>query len=229
MPDCDESYLVCNADESEPGTCKDRDILRFNRARPDRGYGNRLLCDRCPARDTPTSARNSVTSRTAGSRGALREAYENGMLGSDIQGSGVTVYLHDTLGAGAYICGEETALLESLEGKKGFPRFKPPFPANYGLWGRPTTVNNVETLALVPGILREETGLAGRDGKEPRHPVLLGVRPRLPARQSRTSAWHPVRRPARTVRRSLEKSRTQGGHSGRLLGPGASRQDHDGA
>ena len=157
MPDCDESYLVCNADESEPGTCKDRDILRFNPHALIEGMA--IACYAIGAGTGYAYLREEFGDEPYRRfQGALREAYENGMLGSDIQGSGVTVYLHDTLGAGAYICGEETALLESLEGKKGFPRFKPPFPANYGLWGRPTTVNNVETLALVPGILREEPG-----------------------------------------------------------------------
>ena len=157
MPDCDESYLVCNADESEPGTCKDRDILRFNPHALIEGMA--IACYAIGAGTGYAYLREEFGDEPYRRfRGALREAYGNGMLGSDIQGSGITVYLHDTLGAGAYICGEETALLESLEGKKGFPRFKPPFPANYGLWGRPTTVNNVETLALVPGILREEPG-----------------------------------------------------------------------
>ena len=157
MPDCDESYLVCNADESEPGTCKDRDILRFNPHALIEGMA--IACYAIGAGTGYAYLREEFGDEPYRRfQGALREAYENGMLGANIQGKGVTVYLHDTLGAGAYICGEETALLESLEGKKGFPRFKPPFPANYGLWGRPTTVNNVETLALVPGILREEPG-----------------------------------------------------------------------
>ena len=157
MPDCDESYLVCNADESEPGTCKDRDILRFNPHALIEGMA--IACYAIGAGTGYAYLREEFGDEPYRRfREALREAYGNGMLGPDIQGSGITVYLHDTLGAGAYICGEETALLESLEGKKGFPRFKPPFPANYGLWGRPTTVNNVETLALVPGILREEPG-----------------------------------------------------------------------
>lgn len=157
MPDCDESYLVCNADESEPGTCKDRDILRFNPHALIEGMA--IACYAIGAGTGYVYLREEFGDEPYRRfQKALREAYEHGMLGADIKGKGVTVYLHDTLGAGAYICGEETALLESLEGKKGFPRFKPPFPANYGLWGRPTTVNNVETLALVPGILREEPG-----------------------------------------------------------------------
>ena len=157
MPDCEESYLVCNADESEPGTCKDRDILRFNPHALIEGMA--LACYAVGARAGYVYLREEFSDEPHFRlQCAMREAYESGMLGSDIRGSGVTVDLYDTLGAGAYICGEETALLESLEGKKGFPRFKPPFPANYGLWGRPTTVNNVETLALVPGILRREPG-----------------------------------------------------------------------
>ena len=85
---------------------------------------------------------------------ALKEAYAAGLLGKDIQGSGIDVDIYTALGAGAYICGEETALMESLEGKKGQPRFKPPFPANFGLYGKPTTINNTETYASVPAILR---------------------------------------------------------------------------
>ena len=157
MPDCDESYLVCNADESEPGTCKDRDILRFNPHALIEGMA--IACYAIGAKAGYAYLREEFGDEPYRRfREALREAYGSGMLGPNLEGNGVTVYLHDTLGAGAYICGEETALLESLEGKKGFPRFKPPFPANYGLWGRPTTVNNVETLALVPGILRQDDG-----------------------------------------------------------------------
>ena len=157
MPDCDESYLVCNADESEPGTCKDRDILRFNPHALIEGMA--IACYAIGAKAGYAYLREEFGGEPHHRlREALREAYGSGMLGPNLEGNGVTVYLHDTLGAGAYICGEETALLESLEGKKGFPRFKPPFPANYGLWGRPTTVNNVETLALVPGILRQDDG-----------------------------------------------------------------------
>ncbi len=157
MPDCDESYLVCNADESEPGTCKDRDILRFNPHALIEGMA--IACYAIGAKAGYAYLREEFGDEPYRRfQKALREAYGSGMLGPNLEGNGVTVYLHDTLGAGAYICGEETALLESLEGKKGFPRFKPPFPANYGLWGCPTTVNNVETLALVPGILRQDDG-----------------------------------------------------------------------
>ena len=165
MPDSEESYLVCNADESEPGTCKDRDILRFNPHALIEGMA--IACYAVGSGAGYIYLREEfIDEPYLRLRAALREAYESGMLGSDIRGSGVTIDLFDTLGAGAYICGEETALLESLEGKKGFPRFKPPFPANFGLWGRPTTVNNVETLALVPGILRREPGWFDQVGTE---------------------------------------------------------------
>lgn len=165
MPDCEESYLVCNADESEPGTCKDRDILRFNPHALIEGMA--IACYATGAAAGYIYLREEFADEPHQRlRAALREAYGNGMLGPDIRGCGVTINLFDVLGAGAYICGEETALLESLEGKKGFPRFKPPFPANFGLWGKPTTVNNVETLALVPGILRREAGWFDQVGTE---------------------------------------------------------------
>ncbi|HMQ11920.1 MAG TPA: NADH-quinone oxidoreductase subunit NuoF [Candidatus Competibacter phosphatis] len=148
-----QKYVVCNSDESEPGTCKDRDILRFNPHALVEGM----------------AIAGFATGSTVGynyMRGefldepyqrfenAVKEAYAAGLLGKNIQGSGIDFDLYPTLGAGAYICGEETALLESLEGKKGQPRFKPPFPANYGLYGRPTTINNTESFSSVPSIIR---------------------------------------------------------------------------
>ena len=134
---------------------------------------------------------------------ALEEAYAHGWLGRDIQGSGVDVDIHTALGAGAYICGEETALMESLEGKKGQPRFKPPFPANFGLYGKPTTINNTETFASVPAIIRNGAGVVPRPGQaQQRRPQdLLGLRPRgagrattrsASARRSRTCSNWPV-------------------------------------
>jgi NADH-quinone oxidoreductase subunit F len=148
-----QKYVVCNSDESEPGTCKDRDILRFNphalvEGMAIAGYAIGATVGynymRGEFMDEPSRRFEQ----------AVREAYENGYLGKNILGSGVDFDLYPTLGAGAYICGEETALLESLEGKKGQPRFKPPFPANFGLYGRPTTINNTESLASVPAIIR---------------------------------------------------------------------------
>jgi NADH-quinone oxidoreductase subunit F len=148
-----QKYLVCNSDESEPGTCKDRDILRFNPhalvegmaiASFSMGAAVGYNYIRGEWQDEPFMRFEA----------AVKEAYDASLLGKNIQDSGIDFDLHGTLGAGAYICGEETALLESLEGKKGLPRFKPPFPANYGLYGKPTTINNTETLASAPSIIR---------------------------------------------------------------------------
>ncbi len=149
-----QKYAVCNSDESEPGTCKDRDILRFNphavvEGMAIGGYAMGATVGynyiRGEFMDEPFSRFEQ----------AVRSAYEAGLLGRDILSSGVDFDLYGTLGAGAYICGEETALIESLEGKKGQPRFKPPFPAQYGLYGKPTTINNTETYASVPSIMRK--------------------------------------------------------------------------
>ena len=148
-----QSYLVVNSDESEPGTCKDRDIIRFN---PHALVEGMLIgCYAIRASVGYNYMRgefmDEVNTRFVN---ALSEAYDKGLAGKDIQGSGVDIDIIDTLGAGAYICGEETALLESLEGKKGQPRFKPPFPAGFGLYGRPTTINNTESIASIPAIMR---------------------------------------------------------------------------
>jgi len=148
-----QKYIVCNSDESEPGTCKDRDILRFNphalvEGMMIGGYAIGATVGynymRGEFMDEPYIRFSQ----------AVKEAYEQGFLGKDILGSGIDFDLYPSLGAGAYICGEETALLESLEGKKGQPRFKPPFPANVGLYGKPTTINNTESLSSVPSIIR---------------------------------------------------------------------------
>ncbi len=149
-----QKYIVCNSDESEPGTCKDRDILRFN---PHALVEGMAIAGYCIGASVGYNYMrgefmDEVYERFAN---AVKEAYANGYLGKNIKGSGVDFDLYPTLGAGAYICGEETALLESLEGKKGQPRFKPPFPANVGLYGKPTTINNTESLASVPSIVRE--------------------------------------------------------------------------
>ena len=146
------SYLVVNADESEPGTCKDREIMR---------HDPHTLIEGCliasfamGARTCYTYIRGEYVRERETLQAAIDECYDAGLLGNDAAGSGwdFDMYLHH--GAGAYICGEETALLESLEGKKGMPRMKPPFPAGAGLYGCPTTVNNVESIAVVPTILR---------------------------------------------------------------------------
>ncbi len=148
-----QKYLVCNSDESEPGTCKDRDILRFN---PHALIEGMAIGAYSFGADVAYNYMRGEFHHEPFERfeHALKEAYEAGLLGKNIQGSGVNMDVYSYLGAGAYICGEETALLNSLEGKKGQPRFKPPFPANFGLYGKPTTVNNTESLASVPAIMR---------------------------------------------------------------------------
>ena len=155
MPKNDnQKYIVCNSDESEPGTCHDREILKLNphaliegiaisgfamNATVGYNYVRGEFIEDCfPRIET-----------------ALTEAYAHGILGENILDSGVNFDLYNFLGAGAYICGEETGLIESLEGKQGKPRFKPPFPATFGLYGQPTTVNNTQTLASVPKILEK--------------------------------------------------------------------------
>ncbi|BDU60153.1 NADH-quinone oxidoreductase subunit F [Candidatus Rickettsia kotlanii] len=145
-------YLVVNADESEPGTCKDRDILRFE---PHKLIEGCLLASfAIGANNCYIYIRGEFYNEASNIQRALDEAYKQGLIGKNACGSGFdcNIYLHR--GAGAYICGEETALLESLEGKKGMPRLKPPFPAGFGLYGCPTTINNVESIAVVPTILR---------------------------------------------------------------------------
>lgn len=148
-----QKYAVCNSDESEPGTCHDRDILRYNPHALVEGMaiggfamgatvGYNYI--RGEFMDEPVPRFEA----------AVREAYEAGLLGKNIRNSGIDFDLHTFVGAGAYICGEETGLIESLEGKPGRPRFKPPFPANFGLYGKPTTVNNTQSYASVPAILR---------------------------------------------------------------------------
>jgi len=152
QPDGRPAYLVVNADESEPGTCKDREILRFD---------PHMLIEGCLVAGfamgtvaTYIYIRGEFYLEGLNLQAAIDEAYAAGLIGKNACGSGYNhdIYLHR--GAGAYICGEETAQLESLEGKKGQPRLKPPFPAAVGLYGCPTTVNNVETIAVGPTILR---------------------------------------------------------------------------
>ena len=154
MPKHDgEKYILCNSDESEPGTCKDRDILRYNPHAVLEGLA--IACYATNTRVAYNYMRGEFHHEPYEHiEEALAEAYRHGWLGRDILGSGVDIDIHNALGAGAYICGEETALMESLEGKKGWPRFKPPFPANFGLYGKPTTINNTETYASVPAIIR---------------------------------------------------------------------------
>ena len=150
------SYLVVNADESEPGTCKDREIMRFD---PHRllegclvaGYAMRAVA-------AYIYIRGEFVLEAKHLNEAIQEAYADGLIGKNACGSGYDFDIYVHRGAGAYICGEETALIESLEGNKGQPRLKPPFPANVGVWGCPSTVNNVESIAVAPEILRRGKG-----------------------------------------------------------------------
>ncbi len=149
-----QKYVVCNSDESEPGTCHDRDILRFNPHAVIEGMaiGGFAM--------GATVGYNYIRGEFLDEpiprfEAALKDAYSAGLLGRNIKGSGIDFDLHTFVGAGAYICGEETGLLESLEGKQGRPRFKPPFPANKGLFGAPTTINNTQSFASVPTIIRK--------------------------------------------------------------------------
>lgn len=147
-----QKYIVCNSDEGEPGTCKDRDILRYN---PHQLIEGMVIAGYTIGASVGYNyIRGEFWEPYERFEAALEEARAAGLLGQNILGSGFDFNIHSHLGAGAYICGEETALLESIEGKKGQPRFKPPFPANYGLYGRPTTINNTESLASVPVILK---------------------------------------------------------------------------
>jgi NADH-quinone oxidoreductase subunit F len=154
MPKADParpSYLVVNADESEPGTCKDREIMRNDPQHLIEGCF--LACFAMQAHTCYIYIRGEFILEGRRLEAAIAEAYAANLIGeSNVHGWPCDIYVHH--GAGAYICGEETALLESLEGKKGMPRLKPPFPANMGLYGSPTTVNNVESIAVVPTILR---------------------------------------------------------------------------
>jgi len=147
-----QKYLVCNSDEGEPGTFKDRDILRFNPHIVIEGMAIAAYAMGISA--GYNYIHGEIFEVYQRFEEALEEARTAGFLGENILGSGFDFQLHAFHGYGAYICGEETALLESLEGKKGQPRFKPPFPASFGLYGKPTTINNTETFAAVPWIIR---------------------------------------------------------------------------
>jgi len=147
-----QKYLVCNSDEGEPGTAKDRDILTYNPHVVIEGMA--IAAYAMGITVGYNYIHGEIFHTYKRFEEALQEARDAGLLGDRIQGSNFSFQLHAAHGFGAYICGEETALLESLEGKKGQPRFKPPFPASFGLYGKPTTINNTETFAAVPWIIR---------------------------------------------------------------------------
>jgi NADH-quinone oxidoreductase subunit F len=146
-----QKYLVCNSDEGEPGTCKDRDILQYNPHIVIEGMA--IAAFAMGISVGYNYIHGEIFATYDRFEQALKQANDAGLLGDNIQGSTFSFQLHAFHGYGAYICGEETALLESLEGKKGQPRFKPPFPASFGLYGKPTTINNTETFAAVPWII----------------------------------------------------------------------------
>ncbi|MDB6096458.1 MAG: nuoF [Francisellaceae bacterium] len=163
-----QKFIICNSDEGEPGTFKDRDILQFN---PHQLIEGMLIAGYVMKATVGYNyLRGEFYEPFRSVEKALTEASNAGLIGKNIQGTTIDFELFNVCGAGAYICGEETALMESLEGKKGMPRFKPPFPANFGLYGRPTTINNTETFASVPYILQHggkhflEMGLPNNGG-----------------------------------------------------------------
>ncbi|MBA3834437.1 MAG: NADH-quinone oxidoreductase subunit NuoF [Sphingomonas sp.] len=158
------NFLVINADESEPGSCKDREIIRHD---PHKLIEGALIASfAMRARACYIYIRGEFIREAEVLSKAVAEAYDAGLLGKNAAGSGYDFDLFVHRGAGAYICGEETAMLESLEGKKGWPRLKPPFPAGAGLYGCPTTVNNVESIAVVPTILRRGSAWFAGLGRE---------------------------------------------------------------
>ena len=165
------SFLVINADESEPGSCKDREIIRHDPHKLIEG----ALCAgfAMRARAAYIYIRGEYIREAETLQAAIDEAYDAGLIGKNASGTGYDfdVFMHR--GAGAYICGEETAMIESLEGKKGQPRLKPPFPAGAGLYGCPTTVNNVESIAVVPTILRRGSTWFASFGRENNHGTKL--------------------------------------------------------
>jgi len=148
-----EKYLVCNSDEGEPGTCKDWDILRYNPHMLIEGMA--IAAYALGVKDGYNYIHGEIFEAYECMDAACAEAERAGFLGKNILGADFEFHLHNHLGYGAYVCGEETALLESIEGKKGQPRFKPPFPASFGLYGKPTTINNTETFASIPYIIRQ--------------------------------------------------------------------------
>lgn len=176
MPPADGGprYLACNGDESEPGTFKDRKIFEYN---PHAFIEGALIA--AYAMEITTIyvyIRGEYKAYIRMMEKALQDAYDKGFIGNNILGSDFSVDFYVTGGAGAYICGEETSMLESLEGKRGYPRVKPPFPAQKGLWGRPTTINNIETLAHVTSVINRGSDWFKSIGAE-NHPgpILYGI------------------------------------------------------
>ncbi|NNE69258.1 MAG: NADH-quinone oxidoreductase subunit NuoF [Rhodothermales bacterium] len=167
-------YLCCNGDESEPGTFKDRQLLEYN---PHAVFEGMLIASYAMSlAGSYLYIRGEYADWITHMEGELKKAYAKGYIGKDIMGSGFSTELYIHKGAGAYICGEESSLMNSLEGKRAYPRVKPPFPAQKGIWGYPTTINNVETLAAVPEIInRGGEWFAGIGAPTHAGPVLYGI------------------------------------------------------
>ena len=226
MPKSDPrpSYLVINADESEPGSCKDREIMRHD---PHLLIEGALLASfAMRAHTCYTYVRGEFIRERERLQAAVDEAYAAKLIGKDnIHGWDFDFFVHH--GAGAYICGEETALLESLEGKKGQPRLKPPFPANTGLYGAPTTVNNVEFIAVAGDILRRgATWFSGhRQAQQHRHQAVPDLGPRREAVRGRGGDGHSAARAAGAAcgRRARRLGQPAGGHPRRLVDAAACR------
>ena len=221
------AYLVVNADESEPGTCKDRDIIRND---PHKLVEGALLaCVGMGVHDCYIYIRGEFYNEAVRLQMAIDEAYAAGLVGKNVCGSGYDCEVRLHRGAGAYICGEETGLLESLEGRKGQPRLKPPFPAAVGLYGCPTTVNNVETIAVVPTILRRGAGWFAGIGR-PRNSgtkIFCISGPRQRAVQCRRGDGHPAQGVGRAAcRRGARRlGQSAGGDPGRVERAGIAEID----
>jgi NADH-quinone oxidoreductase subunit F len=173
-PDGGPRYIAANGDESEPGTFKDRVIFEYN----PHSFIEGALIAAYAMRITAVYVyiRGEYRSWIRMMEAAIADAYKAGHIGENIHGSGFSTHMYVHSGAGAYICGEESSLMESLEGKRGYPRVKPPFPAQKGLWGRPTTINNIETLANVPYILKiGAEAYAAIGAKNHPGPLLYGI------------------------------------------------------
>ena len=224
-----QKYIVCNSDEGEPGTFKDRDIIRYN---PHALIEGMIIAGYSIGATVGYNyIHGEIWNEYELFEKALEEARAAGYLGKNILGGGFDFELHAHHGYGAYICGEETALLESLEGKKGQPRFKPPFPASFGLYGKPTTINNTETFAAVPCIIVNGAdwflGL-GKPNNGGTKIFSVSGHVNRPG-QLRGEARHAVREAARDGGRHARRQEAEGRDPGRLVDAGAPGRRDDGA